>query len=78
MTEKKKKKTHSGHHATIPFVRAGGQLVNLAHVVNVILPVAGDPKQPLALTLITGTTLQLIGEDAEAVLEALSHCCDVE
>ncbi len=71
------KKPHE-HAPGLAFIRVGGQLVNLAHVVSVQLPVAGDPKQPLTLVLITGVNLQLAGEDAEAALGALGECCDVE
>lgn len=66
-----------GEHATLPFVRAGGMLVNLEHVVFVGLPVEGDPKAPLSLTLVNGHTLTLTGDDAEAVLGCLGDCCDV-
>lgn len=69
---------HHEHKPGLAFVRAGGQLVNLAHVVSVDLPEGGDPKKPLMMKLVTGTNLSLTGEDAEAVLEALGECCDVE
>lgn len=78
--DRKAKHAHKGHgeHKTLPFIRAGGQLVNLAHVVSVSLPVDGDPKHPLTLTLASGTNLQLAGDDADAVLAALGDCCDVD
>jgi hypothetical protein len=73
--ETKHKAAH--HHTSIPFVRAGDQLVNLAHVISVGLPVEGDPKRPLSLHLANGTNLNLTGEDAKAVLDALGGHCDV-
>lgn len=75
------KAAHHKHHEHKPglaFVRAGGQLVNLAHVVSVDLPEDGNPKKPLMMKLVTGTNLGLTGEDADAVLDALGECCDVE
>jgi hypothetical protein len=73
--ETKHKAAH--HHSPIPFVRAGGQLVNLGHVISVGLPVEGDPKRPLSLHLANGTNLNLTGDDAAAVLDALGGHCDV-
>lgn len=72
--------THKGHgeHKTLPFIRAGGSLINLSHVASVSLPVEGDPKQPLALTFVNGTVLTLTGDDADAVLACLGECCDVK
>jgi hypothetical protein len=75
--EKPGKVAHHEHAAGVTFARAGNQCVNLAHVVSVSLPVDGDPKQPLTLNLVTGTTMTLAGDDADAMLEALGACCDV-
>jgi hypothetical protein len=72
-----KHKAAAHSHSPIPFVRAGGQLVNLAHVISVGLPVEGDPKRPLSLHLANGTNLNLTGDDAAAVLDALGCHCDV-
>lgn len=66
---------HSHEH--LAFVRAGGQLVNLNHVVSVDLPEDGDPKKPLMLKLVNGANLSLVGDDADCMLEALGGCCDV-
>jgi hypothetical protein len=77
-TEAKTHKTAAHSHSPIPFVRAGGQLVNLAHVISVGLPVEGDPKRPLSLHLANGTNLNLTGDDAAAVLDALGGHCDVK
>lgn len=68
------KTKHHALHDTLPFVKAGGQLVNLAHVVSVVLPAEG---KPLTLTLVSGGNLSLIGDDAAAALAALGECCDV-
>jgi hypothetical protein len=76
VSDSKAKTSHD--HAGVQFVRVGNKVVNLAHVAEVDLPAAGDPKRPLTLHLVTGTHLQLSGADAEAALEALSDYCDCE
>lgn len=73
-------KSHPKAHAEHPacaFVRAGGEVVNLAHVVRVSLPVDGDPKKPLTVKMDTGENVSLVGDDADAFLEALGAHCDV-
>jgi hypothetical protein len=76
VADSKAKTSHD--HAGVQFVRVGNKVVNLAHVAEVDLPAAGDPKRPLTLHLVTGTHLQLSGTDAEAALEALGEFCDCE
>jgi hypothetical protein len=78
--EKSKPEAHQEpkHKAASPlsFARAGNRIINLAHVIDVTLPVEGDAKQPLSLCLANGGILTLAGEDADAFLVALGDHCD--
>lgn len=71
-----KAKKHTQHHLpTLAFIRAGNQIINLAHVSSVELPADG---KPLTIHYAQGGNLTLSEEGAAEALEALGECCDCE
>ena len=63
-------KAHDKLHVPAGFIHVGNRLVRFDAVAAIELPVAGDPKQPLAIVFANGQRMQLNDEDGAAFLAA--------